>query len=418
MKITHKVSIIVLGVILFITAITGYRNFASSVNLIDGAKRRELQSVATLIEEYLQGQVDKASARASLVAGIPAIQAAFRAHDRKELIRRLLPVFLLQREKFGVREAAFSLAPATSFLRLFDLKNFGEDLSAFREMILATNVTQESQQGVEIGRRGLSIRGMTVVKDDQGVIGSFEVWIDFSTLVNAVKKISGFEVGVFVDDELMSSIATAFPRPDKDRIIGGLQNVESTDWAKIHPIITADLFTKMNDITYKIQTVGGVDYGLTIVPLLDFKGLEIGAIVAVRNFEIFRAQMEACFVNAVTSALGQAVILAAIVFVVFNALVIRPMTHINDTLSRLADEDINVEIGKLPQTEDELGSLAQHIAKLKKISANSSSSSSRDMLALTATPALSPHRQKQPDRSTGRRSATHSRAHGTGLPPR
>lgn len=189
MKIRYKAPLITLGVTLIMTAISGYFSYATSVKLIETAKLRELQNASTLIRNDMIEQSTKASARSSMVVNLLSIQEAFRAGDREQLAQRLLPAFLLQREKYGVREGQFSLPPATSFLRIFDLTNFGEDLSSFREMVLMANTRQEPQDGVEVGRRGLSIRGANVVKDDQGLIGVFEVGMGFSPVLENIKKI-------------------------------------------------------------------------------------------------------------------------------------------------------------------------------------------------------------------------------------
>jgi hypothetical protein len=293
MKIKLKAPLIVAVVALLTSAVSAYSSYSSNARMVEGAKKQELRTTATLIQTSIAEQSSKAAARAALVTSLPSIQEAFRARDREQLIKRLVPAFLDQRERYGVREGQFHLAPAISYLRVFDVNaGQGEDLSSFREMVLATNRRHEPQKGVEIGRRGLSIRGVVEVKDAEGPMGSFEVGMSFTPVLEETKKTAGYDVAVFVDDKLMSSVATLIPRPDQERIIGGFQNVEATNWQAVKPLVTPELLAKATDVVTRTQTVGGSDFGVVVVPLLDYKGSSIGSVVAVRRFDEFQTQSQ------------------------------------------------------------------------------------------------------------------------------
>ena len=144
-----------IGVVTIVTAaISGWSSYATNKDIIEKSKQNELRATATLIQNDLQEQANKAAARASMVVSLPSIQEAFRKGDRDQLVQRLVPAFLIQRDKYGIREGQFHLAPATSFLRVYDVTaGHGEDLSGFRDMVLATNRKGEAQKGIEIGRR-------------------------------------------------------------------------------------------------------------------------------------------------------------------------------------------------------------------------------------------------------------------------
>lgn len=326
MHVKYK-ALMLVGVITIVTAgISGWSSYATNNSIIESAKQKELRGTATLIQNDLQEQATKAAARASLVVSLPSIQEAFRKGDREQLVQRLLPAFLIQRDKFGIREGHFHLAPAVSFLRIYDVTaGHGEDLSGFREMVLATNRKQESQKGIEIGRRGLSIRGIDVIKDATGPIGSFEVGLSFSPVLENLKKNAGFEAGVFVNAVMMSDIANLLPKPDAERIVGSYQNVEATNWKVVRPMVSADLLNDAKDVVVRIKTVDGVDYGLVAVPLLDFKGSRIGAIVAVKSFEDYQTLQGSALVRAIAFAFLQAVILAGAMLILINVLFIHPL---------------------------------------------------------------------------------------------
>ncbi|MEI8155593.1 MAG: cache domain-containing protein [Burkholderiales bacterium] len=329
MHIKYK-ALAVVGVVTVLTAaISGWSSYATNAGVIESAKQRELRGTATLIQNDLQEQTNKAAARAAMVVHLPSIQQAFRKGDREQLVERLAPSFLIQRDKYGVREGQFHLPPATSFLRIYDPKaGHGEDLSGFREMVLATNRTQEAQKGIEIGRRGLSIRGVDVVKDEKGSIGSFEVGISFSTVLENLKKNAGFEAGAFVDAVKMADIATLLPKPDAERLVGAYQNVEATNWKIVRPMVSTDLLNDAKDVVTRIKSIDGVDYGVVAVPLLDYKGSRIGAIVAVKSFEDYQTMQDSALIRSIAFALLQAVFLAGAMLILINVLLVQSQTPV------------------------------------------------------------------------------------------
>ena len=326
MQVKYKALAFVGTITVFTAAISGWSSYATNNSVIENAKQKELRGTATLIQNDLLEQATKAAARASLVVSLPSIQEAFRKGDREQLVERLVPAFMTQRDKFGVREGQFHLAPASSFLRIYDITaGHGEDLSSFREMVLATNRKQEAQKGIEIGRRGLSIRGVDVVKDAKGPIGSFEVGISFSPVLENLKKNAGFEAGVFVDAVMMSDVANLLPKPDAERIVGTYQNVESTNWKIVRPMVTADVLNEAKEVVTRIKTVDGIDYGMVAVPLLDYKGSRIGAIVAVKSFEDYQSMQGSALVRAIAFAALQAMILSGAMLVLINVLFMNPL---------------------------------------------------------------------------------------------
>jgi len=326
MHVKYKALAFIGAITIVTSAISGWSSYASNRGIIEAAKQKELRNTATMIQNDLGEQANKAAARASMVVNLPSIQDAFRAGDLDQLVARLQPVFLVQRDKYGVREGQFHTAPAISFLRIYDPKaGHGEDLSSFREMVLATNRKQEPQKGVEIGRRGLSIRGVDVIKDAKGPIGSFEVGMSFSPVLENLKKNAGFDAGVFVNAQMMADIATLLPKPDAEHIVGAYQNVEATNWKVVRPMVSPDLLNEAKDVATRIRTVDGVDYGMVAVPLLDYKGGRIGAIVAVKSFEDYQTLQNGALVRAIAFGVLQALIMIGAMLILINVLFIHPM---------------------------------------------------------------------------------------------
>ena len=365
MNIKWKSQLLLFMVAITTSVLSAYSSFQANNAMIENAKKRELNVTATLIQSNIAEQINKASARASLVSSLPSIKQAFRAKNREDIATRLLPAMIIQRDQFGVREGQFILPPAISFLRIYALKDgHGEDLSGFRQMVLVANRTGEPQRGMEIGRRGLSIRAVYPVKDDEGLIGSFEIGLSFSSVLSETKINTGFDAGVFIDDKLMTEVAKLQPRPDNERIIGGYQAVEVTDWAALKPLLSPNIFAKARDVAVDLITINGNDYGLVLVPVLDYKGERIGSVVAVRDFSEFQTQQRWALTGTVAMAGLQIVLLTGALLIVVNAMLLKPFAAIASASSKLADGKPVADLEDLANRHDEIGDMARSLQTL------------------------------------------------------
>jgi methyl-accepting chemotaxis protein len=368
MKVKTLAPAVMIGFTLITAAISSYSNYSSLEKMMDNAKMRELQNAANFIQYDLQQQTDKAAARASLVANMALVQDALRTGNRTELEHQLVPAFLQQNKKYDVTDASFFKAPATTFLRLFNLPLFDDDVSSYREMILTGSKKQKqtSQEGLEIGREGLSVRGVSAVIDAQGFIGSFEVATDFNQILDHIKQVTGFDSAVFIDDALMTKVALNAPKVDADKIIGAYRAVGTTNWETIHPMVNPTLFSKLKDISYQIKTVNGTDFGLVQVPLLDFKGAQIGSIVTVANFDNYNNEEKVSLVTSIVLGLIQAIILTGILIVILRGFFLSPIKALTDKLTRINNGDTDLEVGSLTKSTTEIGELARTIESTQK----------------------------------------------------
>ena len=71
------------------------------------------------------------------------------------------------------------MQPATSFLRLHLLDQYGDDLSDHRHAVVLANAQQVTVMGLEKGKGGLGIRGIAPVSYEGQYIGTVELGLDF-----------------------------------------------------------------------------------------------------------------------------------------------------------------------------------------------------------------------------------------------
>lgn len=366
MKIKYKAPLWIFAATLVTAIILVYSNYQTNVTLIERAKKVELQTVATLIQNDLLQQGTMAASKVALLIDRPDIREAFRAKDREGLTKLALPSFTTLKNKFGVREAQFNDPGAVVFLRLHNLPTFGDDDSSFREMILMAEKNKKPYQGIEIGRSGVNIRAIDIVQDDKGVIGTFEVGMSFGTILENIKKNVNFDMAVFINDALMTKVATSRPRPGPERIFGDLQGIGATDWAKILPYVNADMLNKVTDVTLMTKRIDGTDYGIVLMPLLDFKNADIGVIVAISDYSNYQAATWGNLVKSIALTVFQILVITAIALVTFRVLLLRPIEHINETMVAWKKGDKEKSISNLAKRDDEIGELSSNIEALNK----------------------------------------------------
>lgn len=365
MKIKYKAPLIVLAAAWILSLFAAYSNYYSSIRVIESAMQSQFVTVSNLISSEIQAEATRAASLAALISNLPEVEKFMRARDRDSLIKWIVPDLLLQHDRFEVEQVHFHVPPATSFLRLTRLEKWGDDLSGTREMVLKANKELTALQGIEVSSTGMNIRSIEVIKDEQGPIGTVEVEMSFSRVLDLVKQITGFEGAAFVDDALMSKIATLAPKPDPEKIISGYRNVDATDWDFIQPLVTPKLLRKINDITYKTFTLDGEYIGMVIVPLLDFKGAQIGYIIAVRHFTHYQTDMHADLVRSLAFGLLQAILLSGILLIVIKAFLLSPIEKIDKEFKKVFNGEKDVDVSQLTAQDDEIGSLAKYVDQAK-----------------------------------------------------
>ena len=152
----------------------------SSIDKIIGAaEAREINSLYENVKASIQMESRNAELLSAMVANIPAVQDAMARNDRDQLYAQLQASFEVLKSNYGVSQFQFHTPPATSFLRVHKPKEFGDDLSAFRNTVVETNAKRKPIGGLESGVAGLGVRGMVPVNHAGKHIGSVEFGMSF-----------------------------------------------------------------------------------------------------------------------------------------------------------------------------------------------------------------------------------------------
>jgi methyl-accepting chemotaxis protein len=327
----------------------------------------------SIIGFNIAGAEGRALARAELVASLPRVKELFAAKNREGLLAELKQMFEVQRDKFGIDQGQFHLAPATSFLRLNNPSQFGDDLTSFRPIVVAVNNDKVARKGLSISRSGPGIFGVVPVTDRDGKpLGSFEFGGDFGPVLDGVKTAYGWESALFIDEERLKNAAPDLGGDvysDKNRM-GRFVKYKSTNWELLRGLVTdAELSDPGIENAPYVREAQGTPYGVVFTPLRNPAGDLIGMVVTAKNFSSSRAALGQSSIWIAVYALFGIVVLAGLAMVLIKGAVTRPLGVLTERFGALAQGKPAEPIGPREGFYGEVGDLADHYETLRSAKA-------------------------------------------------
>jgi len=179
--------------------VVSYR-FQSSLIHVNEAERLRNQYQYFLNE--IEFKKNLAMSLAYLVAKNPDVAEAFAKRNRRRLIELLHPAYQRLHEAFGIKQFHFHVPPATSFLRLHALDQWGEKMEAYRHTINKARETGAGVGGLELGVLGFGIRSVVPVFYQGKQVGTVEFGLSFEEpLLEEFKDTYGADLTLYVPEE-------------------------------------------------------------------------------------------------------------------------------------------------------------------------------------------------------------------------
>ncbi len=325
--------------------------------LVTQQEEQDLAKAAQVFQNRLDSLEAFALALSMEVANNPEVQAAFAAKDRERLIELTLPAYEQIDAQFDVPQHQFHLPPAISFLRLHQLDRFGDDLSSFRNTVLAANATKQPTSGPEIGRGGLGVRGVVPVSYEGEHIGTVEFGLNVDqTLINSIKQRFGNDWQILLRQDpaevaiFEGAIAgVSGPTPDLFLQASTLDEPVFASPEKYTQVLEGqNVFSpqiEQNDQSFEIYSA----------PLLDFSGNVIGVIEVVKDRSSLISQQTDRNLYFVISTLAILIVTAlGLGFIIQRML--EPIGKLTKTAVAIAAGDFDDVV--LVERNDEIGTLA------------------------------------------------------------
>lgn len=344
------ISAVILSGIIAIGAVQTNRSIIASEN-------ERLLNLNEIFNNRISLLEDFSVALATEVANNPVVQEAFANKDRERLIELTLPSYLILNQQYDIPQYQFHLPPATSFLRLHQLDQYGDDLSSFRSTVVAANAEKKPIAGIEIGRGGLGVRGVVPVNYQGTHTGTVEFGLNIDqTLLNELQTNYGDEWQILLLKEpadiatFVSTRADIIP-PQPDLVFQA-----STSETPVFSSLAGYNKALNGENNLEIVSFDGVSYAVLSSPLYDFSGNIIGIIDIVSDqTEITQQQNQQTTTLIVVLIVTMLLIGTTVYFLVTK--ILDPITPLTKSAQAIAAGDLNQTV--LVNNQDELGVLAQ-----------------------------------------------------------
>lgn len=342
------IAVIALGLITYIAIFTVQRNQSETT--------RDLTRTISAIETNIEDLQVLALGLATEMANTPQVQEAFAAHDRELLTKLTLPTFEITQKEFEVKQFQFILPPSTSFLRLHQLDNYGDDLSAFRFTVLEANATQAPVSGIEIGRGGLGVRGEVPVFYQGNYIGVVDVGLDIGpAYLEKIKKQYGVEVQLLLEKRAAETATFAGATSETTGPTTDLLLQASTFETPLFANPAAYERVLKGESVVSRFTSNNKTYSAISVPLKDYSGQVIGVLeIYLDRTEIISSQFQSLSLSILLSLVAAS--LGGFILARFINLALKPIDTLTETATALTSGDL--ERRAEVQSKDELGILA------------------------------------------------------------
>ncbi|WP_428559557.1 MAG: cache domain-containing protein [Solidesulfovibrio sp. DCME] len=281
LRLWAKITVAMGAIIGVVVAVLTANNLSGMSSLIHEAERNALEAYFKTLTNGIDTESRSAEALSALVAGIPLVQENFAAGDRKTLADLFVPGFAKMDQAYGAKQFQFHTPPATSFFRVHIPAKYGDDLSAFRNTVVATNKSLTPTRGLEGGVGGLGIRGMVPVFHGGKHLGSVEFGMAFDQgFFDAFKAQNGVEAGLFLfDKDTVKTMASTFGK---------------------EPLLPAGILQKAMAGEPQIghRPIGGVPYVVYAAAVKDFCGVPIGVVEIAMDSSRYQKALSSARINA------------------------------------------------------------------------------------------------------------------------
>ena len=408
MKIRNKFMLPVVGALVFF-ALVGTTALVSSVTSLVSTQEEQAESFAdNMFLDHLQGEsagimqninriANKGLEQAIIFSSLAVVQEAYQLALTGDIDDEIDPQVQLAREGLRVKmkpvienfkkqtgasdlRLHFHLPNNRSFLRTWrswQTKHNGknvdlsDDLSSFRNTVVAVNQgAHQTETGIEIGRGGFVIRGVTAITSTDGQhLGSCEVYFSFASLfkVSIPKGEEHLNLAAYMDKSMLP-VAKSLQNSQKYPLVDNKYVLTAaSDPQLVKKIMTAEI---LNSGRSELHQQFVSDQLISTFPIKDFSGKTVGVFVlshitdeieALKSGMVAssEADLETIKTSMVVGVLAILVIICGIIYMISGAIT-RPIQKTVELLTVISAGDLSQDVPTEMQTrQDEMGAMAQ-----------------------------------------------------------
>ena len=323
MTLERLLSLVAAVLVAVTLAIGGWVVLSDEQRLLDEAKTTEITTTSLVMSTIMDQAARLSASHAESIANDPTVARLMLEGNREALQAYSKPEFDRLKSAAGVDILHYHTAGMVSFLRVHEPANFGQELSATRLMIVSANRGRQTQKGLELGVNGLSMRAVAAIVANGALVGTVEVGVDLSTLVELPKAATGAEFALFLDLAKLSTTTEDINIADNQ-----LKSVATTNRDLFDQLLGKGAVRLSRDGYVEDIELDDRALGLMGRPLLDYSGNLIGMIVVARDFSAIESHLTRSTVTLWGISLCGLLIVFSVLMVVLRAVVTRPLARL------------------------------------------------------------------------------------------
>lgn len=247
-------------------------------NVASRSREEQMRLVGTLLGSSFDQAAKFSLSLAESFARNADIRDALAAEDRMRLQALSQDAYQYLSQQANVQIFGYHGRDLRYLLRMHRPDQHGDDISAFRAMVVAANRLRRAQTGVEIGIAGIGIRGVALVQRGSEFVGTMEVGLDLRPLIELVKTATNSDIAVVAAASL-----TGVALDPKLPSVGDLSIMTSTDDQLFLNLLRARGTRPQRDVEFGRRQIGQRSYTFMRQPLVDFSGKLVGTVLMLKE---------------------------------------------------------------------------------------------------------------------------------------
>jgi len=245
-----------------------------------------------------------------------------------------------------------------SFLRTWNPKKYGDDLSGFRNTVLSVKQNKKPLVAIELGRAGLVLRGLAPIIENGKYLGSVEFMQGLNSIVKDTKSVNGFDMIIVMKNEYLSTAKSLKNAPK----IGNytLAVKEKNINRKFFDDLSGVKISDVKDFTMTDK------FFIVSEAIRDFSGKIVGYALVGNKL----STVQGMIIKSEDSLLRQVYIMALLdlfilffLFYVIKKAIVNPIVNLNTVATELAQGDADLSKRLPVLSRDELGNASASFNK-------------------------------------------------------
>ncbi|MDF1881375.1 HAMP domain-containing protein [Sulfurimonas sp. MAG313] len=330
-------------------------------NNIQDIKDKTYTGQSYKLEQYFKNMI-KAKSETALTSAIALsynqnFKSALINDDRALALKEAKPLIQQYANQSDLKNIKLHIHTKDihSFLRVWKPSKNGDDLRSFRHTITEVKNSQKAFAAIEIGRIGMTLRGLAPILQDDEYLGSLEFILGFSPIITEAKKENSASALFLLKDQYLGVAKSLKNAPTIDGYVLS-QDVKNSDMRLFNELKNIDLDFKSFTKT--------PNYFISKLVLRDFNDKDIGYLIMAKELNQVENIVDSALTNSIIQIIAMICIdsmILLVVMFVMHKIISSPLKRLTQLIEELSSSSGDLTKRVVHNSNDELGDISHYI---------------------------------------------------------